>query len=77
DTRAERLRFVTNASVYATFQQSIRLGIVHQNELEEILGRSLSQYKGELLQLFGRDGYIKHSLDCNADSPAFSIALDF
>ncbi|NGX96639.1 MAG: hypothetical protein G4V63_15900 [Candidatus Afipia apatlaquensis] len=77
DTRAERLRFVTNASVYATFQQSIRLGIVDQNELEEILGRSLSEYKTELLQLFGRDGYIKHSLDCDAGSPAFSIALDF
>lgn len=77
DTRAERLRFVTNASVYATFQQSIRLGIADKSELEAILGRSLSQYKTELLLLFGRDGYVKHSLDCRADSPALSIALDF
>lgn len=77
DTRAERLRFVTNASVYATFQQSIRLGIVDASEIEGILGRSLAQYKADLLQLFGRDDYIKHSLDCSAETPAFSIALDF
>jgi hypothetical protein len=77
DTRAERLRFVTNASVYATFQQSVRLGVIDQGELEQILGRSLSTYKQELLKLFGSDGYIKHSLDCAAQSPAASIALDF
>lgn len=77
DTRAERLRFVTNASVYATFQQSIRLGIATQSELEEVLGRKLSQYKQELLMLFGSEGYIRHSLDCTAESPASSIALDF
>jgi len=77
DTRAERLRFVTNASVYATFQQSIRLGIVDASELETILGRSLAQYKTELLLLFGREGYITHSLDRTAEAPAFSIALDF
>ncbi|EKS38892.1 hypothetical protein [Afipia clevelandensis] len=77
DTRAERLRFVTNASVYATFQQSIRLGIVDESELAAALGRDLAQYKSELLHLFGRDGYIRHSLDCVAEAPAFSIALDF
>lgn len=77
DTRAERLRFVTNASVYATFQQAIRLGLIEQSELEKILGRTLPDYKRELLQLFGRDGYITHSLDCTAESPAASIALDF
>ncbi|TXJ09151.1 MAG: hypothetical protein E6Q28_15990 [Afipia sp.] len=77
DTRAERLRFVTNASVYATFQQSIRLGIIDESELKPILGRDLSQYKAELLQMFGRDGYITHSLDCAAEAPALSIALDF
>ena len=77
DTRAERLRFVTNASVYATFQQSLRLGVVDQDELEEILGRGLSKYKEELLTLFGSEGYVKHSLDCDAKSPASSIALDF
>ncbi len=77
DTRAERLRFVTNASVYATFQQTVRLGIVDESELAAVLGRGLAQYKSELLHLFGRDGYIRHSLDCVAEAPAFSIALDF
>jgi hypothetical protein len=77
DTRAERLRFVTNASIYATFQQSVRLGVVAQDELEIILGRKLSAYKQQLLALFGRDGYIRHTLDCSAESPASSIALDF
>ena len=77
DTRAERLRFVTNASVFATFQQSIRLGVSDRAELEQILGRTLSAYKQELLELFGKDGYIKHSLDCTAQSAGSSIALDF
>lgn len=77
DTRAERLRFVTNASVYATFQQSVRLDVIDQSELETILGRGLSEYKQQLLMLFGSDGYIRHSLDCRAQSPARSIALDF
>ncbi len=77
DTRAERLRFVTNASVYATFRQSIRLGVATQDEIEKILGRTLSEYKQELFKLFGRNGYIRHSLDCAAESPASSISLDF
>ena len=77
DTRAERLRFVTNASVYATFLRSIALGVSDQRELETILGRTLQDYKQELLALFGRNGYITHSLDCNVTTPASSIALDF
>ncbi|MBN8982068.1 MAG: hypothetical protein J0I29_12450 [Rhizobiales bacterium] len=77
DTRAERLRFVTNSSVCATFQRAIALGVIAQNEIEAVLGRTLSQYKTELLQLFGRDGYITHSLDCPSHAPASSIALDF
>ncbi|MBI3702091.1 MAG: hypothetical protein HY242_16815 [Afipia sp.] len=77
DTRAERLRFVTNASVYATFELGIRLGIADQSEIETILGRTLPGYKRELLGLFGRDGYIAHSLDCDTDTPASAIALDF
>jgi hypothetical protein len=77
DTRAERLRFVTNASVYATFRRSIELGIIEQRELEEILGRDISTYKTQLLQLFGRQGHIRHSLNCVASSKAASIALDF
>jgi hypothetical protein len=77
DTRAERMRFVTNASVCATFQQSVRLGVIDQGELEEILGRKLSKYKQELLHLFGRDGYIRHTLESAVESPASAIALDF
>jgi hypothetical protein len=77
DTRAERRRFVTNACVFATFVRAIRLGVIGRSELEGLLGRSLSQYKNELLALFGRHGYIRHALDC-ADRPAAtSIALDF
>src|SRR6185369_5669482 len=34
DTRAERRRFVTNASVYATFLRGIKLGAIDQSELE-------------------------------------------
>ena len=45
DTRAERRRFVTNACVYATFLRGIKLGIIERSELEQLLGRGLSQYK--------------------------------
>src|SRR2546429_27830 len=59
DTRAERRRFVTNACVYATFVRGIRLGVIDRIELEGLLGRELSQYKQELLGLFGKHGYIR------------------
>src|SRR6185312_9353286 len=77
DTRAERRRFVTNACVYATFVRAIRLGVIEQIELERLLGRELSQYKRELLLMFGRDGYIRHSLDCRNEPPVSAVALDF
>ena len=77
DTRAERRRFVTNACVYATFVRGIRLGVIDQTELEGLLGRELSQYKNELLRLFGRHGYIIHALDSANEPPASSVALDF
>ena len=82
DTRAERLRFVTNACVYTTFLRGIGLGVIDQAELEQRLGRTLSQYKRELLGLFGEHGYIRHTLDssdANAGQqpPASCIALDF
>jgi hypothetical protein len=77
DTRAERLRFVTNACVYATFRRSIRLGVMDAGELEQILGRELSKYKWELFRLFGKHGYIRHTLDSDGDSAASLIALDF
>jgi len=77
DTRAERRRFVTNASVYATFLRGIKLGVIDRGELERMLGRELEQYKNELLLLFGKHGYIIHSLDCRQQPPVFSVALDF
>ena len=77
DTRAERRRFVTNACVYATFVRGIRLGVIDRTELEGLLGRELSQYKKELLRLFGRQGYIRHALDSSSEPPASAVALDF
>ena len=77
DTRAERRRFVTNACVYATFVRGIRLGVIDRVELEGLLGRELSQYKKELIGLFGRLGYIWHALHAGCEPPASSIALDF
>lgn len=77
DTRAERRRFVTNACVYTTFVWGVQLGIVDENELKRRLGRDLAQYKRDLLRLFGKDGYIRHSLDGPTGSPASSVALDF
>lgn len=77
DTRAERRRFVTNACVYATFVRGIRLGVIDQRELERLLGRELSQYKQELLRLFGSRGYIRHALDSRNEPPASAVALDF
>ncbi|MFG3592054.1 hypothetical protein [Bradyrhizobium sp. RDI18] len=77
DTRAERRRFVTNACVYATFVLGIRLGVIDQIELEGLLGRALSQYKKQLLELFGKHGYIRHFLDSRSEPGASSVALDF
>jgi len=77
DTRAERRRFVTNACVYTTFVWGVRLGVVDENELKRLLGRELAQYKNDLLRLFGKDGYIRHSVDGPASSPVPSVALDF
>ena len=77
DTRAERRRFVTNACVYATFVRGIRLGVIGQTELEALLGRALSQYKKELLGLFGKHGHIRHALDSSSEPGASSVALDF
>lgn len=77
DTRAERRRFVTNACVYTTFVWGVLLGVVDENELKSLLGRELSQYKRDLLHLFGKGGYVTHSLDGTASSPVSSVALDF
>jgi hypothetical protein len=77
DTRAERRRFVTNACVYTTFMWGVQLGIVDEVELKRLLGRDLAEYKNGLLRLFGKDGYIRHSLDGPVGTPASLVALDF
>jgi hypothetical protein len=77
DTRAERRRFVTNACVYTTFVWGVQLGVVGENEVKRLLGRDLAQYKRDLLRLFGKGGYIRHSLDGPTGSPVSSVALDF
>ncbi|MBC9876411.1 hypothetical protein G8O24_03505 [Bradyrhizobium sp. INPA01-394B] len=77
DTRAERRRFVTNACVYTTFVWGVELGIVEASELKRLLGRDLAQYKRDLFRLFGKDGYIRHSLESPAGTPASQVALDF
>jgi hypothetical protein len=77
DTRAERRRFVTNACIYATFLRAIELRVIGIKELEQLLGRELSRYKAELLELFGKHGYIRHSLDCDNETPVSCVALDF
>ena len=55
----------------------VQLGIVDENELKRLLGRDLAQYKRDLLRLFGKDGYIRHSLDGPAGTPVSLVALDF
>ncbi|MGY4238053.1 hypothetical protein ACVIIW_007000 [Bradyrhizobium sp. USDA 4449] len=77
DTRAERRRFVTNACVYTTFVWGVQLGLVDENELKRLLGRDLAEYKKGLLSLFGKDGYVRHSLDGPIGTPASLVALDF
>ncbi|MBR0722482.1 hypothetical protein [Bradyrhizobium manausense] len=77
DTRAERRRFVTNACVYTTFVWGVELGAVDESELKRRLGRDLAQYKKDLFRVFGREGYIRHSLDSTAGAPASLVALDF
>ena len=77
DTRAERRRFVTNACVHTTFVWGVQLGIVEETELKRLLGCDLVEYKKDLLRLFGRKGYVRHSLDGPEGPPASSGALDF
>ncbi|SFI46518.1 hypothetical protein SAMN05216525_10947 [Bradyrhizobium sp. Gha] len=77
DTRAERRRFVTNACVYTTFVWGVQLGVVDETELKRLLGRDLAEYKNGLLSLFGKEGYVRHSLDAPIGTPASLVALDF
>ena len=77
DTRVERRRFITNANVLATFEKAIKLGVISRPALERRLGRSLDQYKEELLLVFGSRGYIVNSLENLDDQSYKNVTLDF
>jgi hypothetical protein len=77
DTRIERRRFVTNANVWATLVKAKRLGLFSQAEIEERIGRSLNEYKRELLAVFGHQGYVVNSLESSNVFPAQNVTLDF
>ena len=77
DTRADRMRFVTNANIWTTFYQAVALGIVSEDALHSVIGISLQEYKDSILSLFGRRGYIEHSLENKSTDPALSVSLDF
>ena len=77
DARAEKARFVTNANIWTTFSWALELDIISRQEIEEILGRTLSEYKSELLKVFAPDGYIQHSLVEKSIQPSKRISIDF
>jgi hypothetical protein len=77
DSRIERRRFVTNANVWATLLKAERLGLLSRVEIEARIGRSLPEYKSELLAMFGHQGYIVNSLEALTDDPARNVTLDF
>jgi hypothetical protein len=77
DTRLERRRFITNASVWTTFRKAVELGIVPQSEIEKRIGRTLETYKQELLALFGERGYIVDSLENLQAEDYRNVTLDF
>jgi hypothetical protein len=78
DTRRERMRFVVSANVWATFAKAEKLGLM-DGKVFAAFGLEKTQYKRDILELFGSEGYIKNSID-----PAFrgaketdNITLDF
>ncbi len=78
DTRNERMRFVVSANVWTTFAKAERLGFMDGNVFAAF-GLDKAQYKKSILKLFGRDGYIRDSVDpalCDVKG-AESITLDF
>jgi hypothetical protein len=76
DTRLEKRRFVTNANVWTTLNKAASLGLIGQEELNRRLGRSLVEYKNELLDVFGDSGIIINSLE-ERKLRAQGVVLDF
>ncbi len=68
---------MTNANVWATLAKAERRGLFSRAEMEERIGRSLDQYKHELLEVFGQQGYIVHALQASNSIPAQNVTLDF
>ncbi len=77
DTRAEKLRFVTNANTWTTFARAVDLGIIDDQTVARLLGRTLKHYKADILDIFGDRGYVRHSLEREAASVAADVSLDF
>jgi hypothetical protein len=77
DTRLQKLRFVTNANVWATLRKAVKLGIAPVDEIETRIGRTLEEYKQEILALFGERGYIVDSLESVTDKDYANVSLDF
>ncbi len=77
DTRIERRRFVTNANVWATLVKAERLGLFSRAEIEVRIGRSLNEFKRELLTVFGHEGYIVNTLETLNGLPSQKVTLDF
>ena len=77
DTRIERRRFVTNANVWTTLVKAERLGLCSRTTIEERIGRSLSAFKSELLEMFGHEGYVANTLEAPNGSPEQNVTLDF
>jgi hypothetical protein len=78
DTRRERMRFVVAANTWATLQKAHAFHIISEQELGDILwDRTLQQYKSEIFELFGREGFIKNSLDTESARASGNITLDF
>jgi hypothetical protein len=75
--RAERMRFVTNASVWTTLSWAVELRIVARADIERRLGMTLGAYKKMLLELFGSRGYVRHSLERSSRRAAEQVSLDF
>jgi hypothetical protein len=78
DTRSERMRFVVSANIWTTFAKAERLNLMNGNVFTAF-GLEKTQYKKDILYLFGNDGYIRNSLDPTVNSPhkTENITLDF
>jgi len=77
DTRNERMRFVVSANVWTTFAKAEKLGFMG-GEVFGRFGLEKAAYKKQILELFGRDGYVVNSVAPEVKAKrADNITLDF